>query len=112
MRQTAGAKQQLQDAFELFSQVSERLAGSYAVLQHKVAGLKEELAAVHTERPQLLATILSLDNEVPRNRRLAGVDEMTVRLVHQIRPRLVSGYQDIMSMSLSCLPPVTRSADP
>ena len=39
MNQSVADKQQLQDAFELFNQVSEQLTGSYQVLQQQVASL-------------------------------------------------------------------------
>ena len=39
MSQPAAKQQQLQDAFELFTQVSEQLTGSYQVLEKQVASL-------------------------------------------------------------------------
>jgi len=39
MSQSATAKQQLQDAFALFNQVSEQLTGSYQALQQQVVSL-------------------------------------------------------------------------
>lgn len=45
----------LEDAFNLFNQVSERLAGSYQVLEQRVAQLSAELSAAHSERLQELA---------------------------------------------------------
>ena len=50
MSQTAANKQQLQDAFELFSQVSEELTSSYTSLQRQVVTLNGELSAARSER--------------------------------------------------------------
>ncbi|MFZ0468791.1 MAG: HAMP domain-containing sensor histidine kinase [Thiogranum sp.] len=88
MSQTAASQQQLQDAFELFNQVSEQLAGSYAALQQKVVSLNQELAAARSERQQLLADIRVLQQEVSRSRRLSSMGEMTARLAHQVRTPL------------------------
>jgi two-component system, sensor histidine kinase FlrB len=88
MSQTAASQQQLQDAFELFNQVSEQLAGSYAALQQKVVSLNQELAAARSERQQLLADIRGLQQEASRSRRLSSMGEMTARLAHQVRTPL------------------------
>jgi len=88
MSQTAASQQQLQDAFELFNQVSEQLAGSYAALQKKVVSLNQELAAARSERQQLLADIRGLQQEASRSRRLSSMGEMTARLAHQVRTPL------------------------
>jgi two-component system sensor histidine kinase FlrB len=88
MSQTAASKQELQDAFELFTTVSEQLAGAYAQLQKKVVGLNRELAASRTERSQLLADIRGLEKEASRSRRLSTMGEMTARLAHQVRTPL------------------------
>jgi two-component system, sensor histidine kinase FlrB len=88
MSQTAVSQQQLQDAFELFNQVSEQLAGSYAALQQKVVSLNQELAAARSERQQLLADIRGLQQEASRSRRLSSMGEMTARLAHQVRTPL------------------------
>lgn len=55
MSQSAATSQQLQDAFELFNQLSEQLQGSYQGLQERVALLSRELAAARSERLQQLA---------------------------------------------------------
>ncbi len=57
MSQPAAKQQQLQDAFELFTQVSEQLTGSYRGLETQVASLNQELVAAATERSRLLAEI-------------------------------------------------------
>ncbi len=46
---------ELEDAFHVFSEVSERLTESYRVLENRVAVLTEELAAARSERLQQLA---------------------------------------------------------
>lgn len=88
MSQTAASQQQLQDAFELFNQVSEQLAGSYAALQQKVVSLNQELAAARSERRQLLADIRGLQQEASRSQRLSSMGEMMARLAHQVRTPL------------------------
>jgi two-component system sensor histidine kinase FlrB len=88
MSQTAASQQQLQDAFELFNQVSEQLAGSYAALQQKVVSLNQELAAARSERQQLLADIRGLQQDASRSQRLSSMGEMTARLAHQVRTPL------------------------
>jgi len=48
-------KQQLENAFQVFNQVSEQLAVSYRQLQERVFQLSRELAAARTERMRQLA---------------------------------------------------------
>jgi len=48
-------KQQLENAFQVFNQVSEQLAVSYSQLQERVFQLSRELAAARTERMRQLA---------------------------------------------------------
>jgi two-component system sensor histidine kinase FlrB len=88
MSQSAHSKQQLQDAFELFNQVSEQLSGSYQQLQQQVVSLSQELAAARSERSQLLAEIRALQQEASRGQRLSSMGEMTARLAHQVRTPL------------------------
>ena len=88
MSQPAAKQQQLQDAFELFTQVSEQLAGSYRVLETQVASLNQELAAAGAERSRLLAEIRTLQQEASRSQRLSSMGEMTARLAHQVRTPL------------------------
>ncbi len=88
MSQPAAKRQQLQDAFELFTQVSEQLTGSYQVLETQVAGLNQELAAARAERTRLLTEIRTLQQEASRSQRLSSMGEMTARLAHQVRTPL------------------------
>ncbi len=88
MSQPAAKQQQLQDAFELFTRVSEQLTGSYRALEMQVASLNQELAAAATERSRLLAEIRTLQQEASRSQRLSSMGEMTARLAHQVRTPL------------------------
>ena len=88
MSQSAAAKQQLQDAFELFNLASEQLTGSWHGLQQQVVSLTGELTAARSERLQLLDEIRTLQQEVSRAQRLSSMGEMTARLAHQIRTPL------------------------
>ncbi len=88
MSQTAASKQQLQDAFELFTQVSEQLTGSYEALQRQVVSLSQELTAARKERLQLLNEVRTLRRDASRRRRLSSMGEMTARLAHQVRTPL------------------------
>lgn len=55
MLKLASHSQNLEDAFHIFSQVSERLTESYHLLEQRVAELTDELAAARDERLQQLA---------------------------------------------------------
>jgi len=88
MSQSATAKQQLQDAFALFNQVSEQLTGSYQALQQQVVSLNRQLEAARSERARLLGEIQVLQQETGRAQRLSSMGEMTARLAHQIRTPL------------------------
>ncbi len=88
MSQPAVKQQQLQDAFELFTQVSEQLNGSYRVLETQVVNLNKELAAASVERSRLVAEIQTLQQEASRSKRLSSMGEMTARLAHQVRTPL------------------------
>jgi two-component system sensor histidine kinase FlrB len=90
MSQSAASKQQLQNAFELFNQVSAQLTGSYQVLQQQVVSLNRELAAARSERHQLTAEIRKLQQEASRGQRLSSMGEMTARLAHQVRTPLAT----------------------
>ena len=90
MSQSAANKQQLQDAFELFNQVSEQLTGSYQVLQQQVVSLTGELAAARAERHKLLSEIRILQQQASRGQRLSSMGEMTARLAHQVRTPLAT----------------------
>ena len=90
MSQTGAAKQQLTDAFELFNQISEQLAGSYQTLQQQVVMLNQKLESARAERQQLLSEIQILQQQVSRSRRLSSMGQMTARLAHQIRTPLAT----------------------
>jgi len=88
MSQPAARQQQLQDAFELFNQVSEQLTGSYRELEKQVVGLNRELATARSERARLLDEIHTLQQQASRSERLSSMGEMTARLAHQVRTPL------------------------
>lgn len=90
MSQPAAKKQQLQHAFELFTQVSEQLTGSYRGLETQVASLNQELVAAAAERSRLLAEIRTLQQQASRSQRLSSMGEMTARLAHQVRTPLAT----------------------
>ena len=62
--QLANRSQNLEDAFHIFSQVSERLADSYQLLEKRVTDLTDELAATRHERLQQLAEKERLANRL------------------------------------------------
>lgn len=64
MPQRVNRSQDLEDAFHIFSQVSERLAESYHLLEQRVTELTEELAAARHERLQQLAEKERLANRL------------------------------------------------
>lgn len=64
MPQLANHSQNLEDAFHIFSQVSERLADSYQLLEKRVTDLTDELAATRHERLQQLAEKERLANRL------------------------------------------------
>mgnify|MGYP001813789170 CR=1 FL=1 len=88
MTHTATATQELQNAFEQFSQESEELTGSWRLLQQQVLDLGRALTAAHAERQQLLQEIHTLRQETRRAQPLSSLGEMTARLAHQIRTPL------------------------
>lgn len=67
---------QLREAFQLFSETSERLSGAYAELQGQVARLSAELAAAN--------------GELARRERLSILGEVAARLAHQLRTPLAT----------------------
>lgn len=66
----------LKEAFELFSQTSERLAERYAELQGQVARLSAELA--------------DANGELARRERLSALGEVAAKLAHQLRTPLAA----------------------
>lgn len=64
MPKLANRSQELEDTFHVFSQVSERLAESYHLLERRVTELTEELAAARHERLTQLAEKERLANRL------------------------------------------------
>jgi two-component system sensor histidine kinase FlrB len=64
--QSDGRAQQLEDAFQLFTQMSSQLEASYQVLENRVAELSAELAAARHERMRQLAEKERLANRLGR----------------------------------------------
>lgn len=64
MPKSAISSQNLEDAFHIFSEVSERLAESYHLLERRVTELTDELAAARHERLQQLAEKERLANRL------------------------------------------------
>jgi signal transduction histidine kinase len=62
---------ELRQAFALFSETSEKLAGAYLELQGQVARLTSELAAAN--------------GELARRERLSALGEMAAQVAHQLR---------------------------
>ena len=104
MSQSAASKQQLQDAFALFNQVSEQLTGSYQALQQQVTSLTRELGVARTERSRLLDEIQALQGEVAHSRRLSSMGQMTARLAHQIRTPLSTALLYASQLNQAKLP--------
>ncbi len=104
MSQSAAGKQQLQDAFALFNQVSEQLTGSYQDLQEQVTSLNSELALARSERGRLLDEIKALQDEVAHSRRLSSMGQMTARLAHQIRTPLSTALLYASQLDQGSLP--------
>lgn len=104
MSQSSANKQQLQDAFELFNEVSEQLTGSYQLLQQQVVSLTRELEAARTERHKLLSEIRALQQQASRGQRLSSMGEMTARLAHQVRTPLATALLYASQLKQADLP--------
>ena len=76
MMPTKRDPEDLREAFELFSQTSERLAEAYADLQGQVARLSAELA--------------DANGELARRERLSVLGEVAAKLAHQLRTPLAA----------------------
>lgn len=76
MNQPPSDPEHLREAFELFSQTSERLAETYAELQGQVARLSSELA--------------DANGELARRERLSVLGEVAAKLAHQLRTPLAA----------------------
>ena len=72
--QINGAEEQLEDAFQLFNQFSEKLADSYSELESQVVQLTKELAEARSERLIQLAEkeVLASPDHRRKNRLYAG----------------------------------------
>jgi two-component system sensor histidine kinase FlrB len=76
MNPSAPGSGDLREAFELFSQTSEKLAETYAELQGQVARLSAELA--------------DANGELARRERLSALGEVAAKLAHQLRTPLAA----------------------
>lgn len=76
-------RQHLQQAFAVFNQASEQLAGAYQGLQDQVGRLTGELAVANGD-------LLRMQDELRRNQRLSEMGEMAARLAHQLRTPLAA----------------------
>ncbi|MCW8943506.1 MAG: ATP-binding protein [Sedimenticola sp.] len=65
-RQNTVQREQLEDAFQVFNQVSSQLVDSYHQLQAQVACLTSELSEARSERLQQMAEKVSLANRLTR----------------------------------------------
>ena len=94
---------QLEDAFQVFNQVSEQLADSYQQLQEQVQHLSSELATARTERMRQLA-----EKELLANRLSQLLDALPAAvvvlngggLVEQFNPAASELFQDIQTQDL------------
>ena len=109
MSHAAASKQQLKDAFELFSQASEELTSSYTALQQQVVTLNAELGTARTERLNLLAEIRRLQQEASREQRLSSMGEMTARLAHQVRTPLSTALLYASQLKQAGLPAARKA---
>ena len=76
MTSSASEDAELRQAFALFSETSEKLAGAYLELQAQTARLTSELAAAN--------------GELARRERLSALGEMAAQVAHQIRTPLAT----------------------
>jgi len=76
MTSPASEDAELRQAFALFSETSEKLAGAYLELQAQTARLTSELAAAN--------------GELARRERLSALGEMAAQVAHQIRTPLAT----------------------
>ncbi|HFD78862.1 MAG TPA: HAMP domain-containing histidine kinase [Gammaproteobacteria bacterium] len=108
MSHPATSKQQLQDAFERFNQLSEQLSGSYQSLQQQVLTLTRELAESRHQRLQLVEQMQDLQRDASRTQRLSSLGETTARLVHQIRTPLATALLYASQLEQESLDPRQR----
>ncbi len=94
---------QLEDAFQVFNQVSEQLADSYQQLQEQVNHLSSELATARTERMRQLA-----EKELLANRLSKLLDALPAAVVvldgddqvEQFNPAAIELFQNIKARDL------------
>ncbi|HEX8964590.1 MAG TPA: HAMP domain-containing sensor histidine kinase [Rhodocyclaceae bacterium] len=98
----AAESERLAEAFRIFNQASEELAGSYKILQSQVAQLTAELAAANAETQRLRA-------EAERNERLAAMGEMAAQLAHQLRTPLAAALLYAGNLENPDLPEASRA---
>lgn len=84
----------LREAFELFSQTSERLAETYAELQGQVVRLSAELA--------------DANGELARRERLSVLGEVAAKLAHQLRTPLAAALLYVGHLARPGVPEVDR----
>ncbi|HEX8988912.1 MAG TPA: HAMP domain-containing sensor histidine kinase [Rhodocyclaceae bacterium] len=94
--------ERLAEAFRIFNQASEELAGTYKILQSQVTRLTAELAAANAETQRLRA-------EAERNERLAAMGEMAAQLAHQLRTPLAAALLYAGNLENPDLPEASRT---
>ncbi len=94
--------ERLAEAFRIFNQASEELAGTYKILQSQVTRLTAELAAANAETQRLRA-------EAERNERLAAMGEMAAQLAHQLRTPLAAALLYAGNLENPDLPEASRA---
>lgn len=93
--------ERLAEAFRIFNQASEELAGTYKILQSQVTQLTAELADANAETQRLRA-------EAERNERLAAMGEMAAQLAHQLRTPLAAALLYAGNLENPDLPEASR----
>lgn len=94
--------ERLAEAFRIFNQASEELAGTYKTLQAQVTRLTAELADANAETQRLRA-------EAERNERLAAMGEMAAQLAHQLRTPLAAALLYAGNLENPDLPEASRA---
>jgi two-component system sensor histidine kinase FlrB len=97
----AAESARLAEAFRIFNQASEELAGTYKILQGQVERLTAELAEANAETQRLRA-------EAERNERLAAMGEMAAQLAHQLRTPLAAALLYAGNLENPDLPAASR----
>lgn len=94
--------ERLAEAFRIFNQASEELAGTYKILEAQVTRLTAELADANAETQRLRA-------EAERNERLAAMGEMAAQLAHQLRTPLAAALLYAGNLENPDLPEASRT---